>query len=108
MLTKINRIRMAAQLTQDATEFDGLFEYQRHATLNGYYGGLRLLQAVCKKFAERCAAARVAPQRLRRNFTMSYDVRQLPINQSIKSIRRERNPLAPPPSPKKRSGGKAH
>ena len=38
----------------DPLEFTSLMDYHRHTSLNGYYGGLRLLQAACKKFAELC------------------------------------------------------
>ena len=33
----------------DPLEFASLMDYHRHTSLNGYYGGLRLLQAACKR-----------------------------------------------------------
>ena len=72
-LRESERLVLVRHPEHDATEFDSLTAYHRHASLNGYYGGLRLLQAVCKKFAECCGAAKVPASRLARNFAMSYD-----------------------------------
>ncbi|MFQ6097269.1 MAG: mevalonate kinase [Armatimonadota bacterium] len=55
----------------DPTTFDSLDELHETAGRDGYYGGLRLLFATCKKFAEFCEKAGIRLPR--RNFTISYD-----------------------------------
>jgi glucuronokinase len=55
----------------DPTEFKDIAELAAIYGDQGYYGGLRLLQAACKKFYEVCAARGIKPQGP--NFTMSYE-----------------------------------
>ncbi|MBI3923648.1 MAG: hypothetical protein HY318_19670, partial [Armatimonadetes bacterium] len=55
----------------DPTEFESLHQLQEIAKRDGYYGGIRLLFATCKKFKEYCDLRGLdLPQR---NFTLSYD-----------------------------------
>jgi len=55
----------------DPMSFCSLEDLSTTASFDGYYGGLRLLFATCKKFREWCAEAgiRLEP----RNFTVQYD-----------------------------------
>jgi glucuronokinase len=54
----------------DPTTFDSLEELRATAAAQGYYGGLRLLLATCKKFADACRARGIAlPDR---QFTIRY------------------------------------
>lgn len=55
----------------DPTSFGSLQDLHGISRKEGYLGGLRLLQATCKKFYEYCAKKGVALHR--RNFTISYD-----------------------------------
>ncbi|MHB9025596.1 MAG: mevalonate kinase family protein [Armatimonadota bacterium] len=55
----------------DPTEFKDIAELAAIYGGQGYYGGLRLLQAACKKFYEVCAARGVKPEGP--NFTMRYE-----------------------------------
>jgi len=68
-----DRLTLVRHPEHDRTDFASLADCHRYASVNGYYGGLRLIQAVCKKFAECCERAMVDPARLRRNFRLSYD-----------------------------------
>ncbi len=56
--------------THDPTVFDSLEELRGTAAAQGYYGGLRLILATCKKFADVCQARGVALPT--RNFTIRY------------------------------------
>ncbi|XP_062506583.1 uncharacterized protein LOC134183132 [Corticium candelabrum] len=55
----------------DPTEFGGLSDLHWISRKEGYLGGLRLLQATCKKFYEYCASRGIALAK--RNFTLSYE-----------------------------------
>eukprot|EP01012_Entosiphon_sulcatum_P042152 TRINITY_DN5609_c0_g1_i2.p1 TRINITY_DN5609_c0_g1~~TRINITY_DN5609_c0_g1_i2.p1 ORF type:complete len:621 (-),score=80.75 TRINITY_DN5609_c0_g1_i2:7-1839(-) len=55
----------------DPNTFGSLRDLHTISTQEGYMGGLRLLQATCKRFFELCAERHISlPQR---NFTLSYD-----------------------------------
>ena len=55
---------------QDHCRFDSLEDFLRDQRLNGYYGGLRLIKASIKRFAEHCGKSGVdAP---RENFSLRY------------------------------------
>ncbi len=56
---------------QDHCRFDSLDEFLHDTRLNGYYGGLRLVKATIKRFAEHCAAQGI--ELPRRNFSLRYD-----------------------------------
>ena len=54
----------------DLAEFDSVAAFLRDVKLNGYYGGLRLIKAIVKKFHEHCRQEDIAlPVR---NFTVSF------------------------------------
>ena len=38
----------------DKTTFSGIEDLYNHSHIHGYYGGVRLIQAACKLFAQRC------------------------------------------------------
>jgi glucuronokinase len=55
----------------DSIAFDGLEQLTEKVRVEGYYGGVRLLFATCKKFYEFCEARDIAlPER---NFSLAYD-----------------------------------
>lgn len=55
----------------DPTEFDSIDQLELTARRDGYYGGLRLLFATCKRFNEYCREHGIRlPQR---NFTVKYE-----------------------------------
>ena len=58
--------------TLDPGSFHGIDQLQLHTTYNGYYGGVRLLQATCKAFADHCIRAGIIIH-LQRGFIISYD-----------------------------------
>lgn len=55
----------------DPTEFGSLADLYGVSVHEGYQGGLRLMQATCKRFFEFCTRRGIALAR--RNFTLSYD-----------------------------------
>ncbi len=55
----------------DPTRFDSLDNLKRVAERDGYYGGLRLLFATCKKFKDYCDEKGI--QIPERNFTITYE-----------------------------------
>lgn len=55
----------------DPTSFGSLADLQSVSKREGYQGGLRLMQATCKKFYEYCALNGISIAR--KNFTLSYD-----------------------------------
>ena len=56
---------------QDHCRFDSLDEFLFDTRLNGYYGGLRLVKATIKRFAEYCLRTGILLPR--RNFSLRYD-----------------------------------
>ncbi len=55
---------------QDNCRFDSLKDFLRDQRLNGYYGGLRLIKASIKRFAEHCEAYGI--ELPRENFSLRY------------------------------------
>ncbi|HKE05335.1 MAG TPA: GHMP kinase [Blastocatellia bacterium] len=55
---------------QDHCRFDSLEDFLRDQRLNGYYGGLRLIKASIKRFAEHCGKNGV--ELPRENFSLRY------------------------------------
>ncbi|MCG3161704.1 MAG: hypothetical protein JMDDDDMK_02911 [Acidobacteria bacterium] len=55
---------------QDNCRFDSLKDFLRDQRLNGYYGGLRLIKASIKRFAEHCE--RNGIELPRQNFSLRY------------------------------------
>jgi glucuronokinase len=56
---------------EDRSRFRSIDELVRDVRQHGYYGGIRLVKATVKKFAEFCRDARIALDR--RNFSIRYD-----------------------------------
>lgn len=55
----------------DPTNFESLGQLHQSTKENGYYGGLRLIQASCKKFYEYCQEVQI--ELPRKNFTCTYN-----------------------------------
>ncbi len=55
----------------DPTEFSGLKELEATSNRDGYYGGIRLIYATCKRFSEYCRENNLALNT--RNYTIRYD-----------------------------------
>ncbi len=55
---------------QDHCRFESLDEFLHDTRLNGYYGGLRLVKAAIKRFAEHCQRYEIALPR--QNFSLRY------------------------------------
>ena len=64
-------IELKPHPVNDSFAFEGLAELTDKVRVEGYYGGVRLLFATCKKFYEFCAARGV--ELPSRNFTLAYD-----------------------------------
>jgi len=56
---------------QDHCRFNSLEEFTHDTRLNGYYGGLRLVKATIKRFAEHCEQQGINLPR--QNFSLRYD-----------------------------------
>ncbi len=64
-------IELKPHPVNDSFAFDGLAQLTEKVCVEGYYGGVRLLFATCKKFYEFCRERGVVlPER---NFSLSYD-----------------------------------
>lgn len=70
-LRESERVTLIPHPEFDPYEFDSIEHLHDRAARDGYYGGLRLLFAACKKFAEYCRGKDVTLPA--RNFTISYD-----------------------------------
>lgn len=55
----------------DSTQFESIAQLEERARIEGYYGGMRLVFATCKKFREFCDKRGVSLHS--RNFTIEYD-----------------------------------
>eukprot|EP00911_Craspedida_sp_UC1_P002995 UC1_evm5s2186 len=65
------RLVLTPHPLNDPSEFGSLADLYGISRQEGYQGGLRLMQATCKKFFEYCGSHGIAVAR--RNFTLSYD-----------------------------------
>ncbi|KAK7069818.1 hypothetical protein SK128_016027 [Halocaridina rubra] len=70
-ITESSTLRLIPHPLNDPTEFGSLADLHGISDKEGYLGGLRLLQATCKKFYHYCVNRGIALAR--RNFTLSYD-----------------------------------
>lgn len=70
-LTECNRLRFVPGEVDDAT-FDSLETLVRDLRLYGYYGGIRVLKAVTKKFFEYCQSHDLALEK--KNFSVEYKI----------------------------------
>ena len=59
--------------THDRHRFDSLEDLARRTRVFGYYGGLRLVRATCKRFFERVSEHDALVGRLAQGFRLSYD-----------------------------------
>jgi glucuronokinase len=64
-------LRLVPHPLNDPSNFGSLEDLHGISRKEGYLGGLRLLQATCKKFFEYCTVHGIALQKI--NFTLSYD-----------------------------------
>lgn len=55
----------------DSTTFPGLSDLVEQVRVEGYYGGIRLLLATCKRFVEFCESRGIPLDK--RNFTLAYE-----------------------------------
>ena len=72
MLTPSPTLRLQRNPECDASQFDSLGSVARHLRGWGYNGGVRLLQAMCKRFYEHCRARDIPLPLDAGNFTLSY------------------------------------
>jgi glucuronokinase len=65
------KLKLVPHPLNDPTEFGGLSDLHGISRKEGYLGGLRLLQATCKKFYQYCVERGIALAK--KNFTLKYD-----------------------------------
>ncbi len=53
-LTESQRLKIAPHRMLDPTEFASLRELEAVSERDGYYGGIRLVYATCKRFSKYC------------------------------------------------------
>ncbi|CAH1796088.1 unnamed protein product [Owenia fusiformis] len=70
-IVESERLVLMPHPLNDPTEFGSLWDLYGISRKEGYLGGLRLLQATCKKFYEYCSQKGIALGK--RNFTLKYD-----------------------------------
>jgi len=70
-LTESERLEIVPHRVFDPTEFSSLRELEAISNRDGYYGGIRLIYAACKRFSEHCRENRVILND--RNYTIRYD-----------------------------------
>eukprot|EP00760_Papus_ankaliazontas_P014352 PhM_4_TR16066/c0_g1_i1/m.42066/K16190/GLCAK; glucuronokinase len=70
-LTASDKLRLVPHPLHDPSEFGSLSDLHGISNKEGYLGGLRLLQATCKKFFEFCLKKGIALAK--KNFTLRYD-----------------------------------
>jgi glucuronokinase len=71
VLIESQRIKIVPHSIHDATEFSSLAELEETSIRDGYYGGIRLLYATCKRFNEYCRENGILLDS--RNFSIIYD-----------------------------------
>ncbi|XP_072449477.1 glucuronokinase with putative uridyl pyrophosphorylase isoform X1 [Chiloscyllium punctatum] len=71
MIFESKKVVLIPHPLNDPTEFGSLQDLHRISRKEGYLGGLRLLQATCKKFYQYCSEQGIALAK--RNFTLKYD-----------------------------------
>ena len=65
------RVKIISHSIHDPTEFSNLDELEQTAIRDGYYGGIRLIYATCKRFNEYCREKGISLDS--RNFSIIYD-----------------------------------
>jgi glucuronokinase len=71
VLIESQRIKIVPHSIHDATEFSSLADLEETSIRDGYYGGIRLLYATCKRFNEYCRENGILLDS--RNFSIIYD-----------------------------------
>jgi len=70
-LTESRKLKIEPHSFFDPMEFSSLRELEAISNRDGYYGGVRLLYATCKRFSEHCRSNGIALDD--RNYTICYD-----------------------------------
>ena len=70
-LTESRILRLLPHKTFDPTEFSSLKDLELTSNRDGYYGGIRLIYATCKRFSEYCRENNIELDD--RNYIVSYD-----------------------------------
>ncbi|CAD5123705.1 DgyrCDS12026 [Dimorphilus gyrociliatus] len=70
-ITESDKLVLCPHPLNDPTEFGSLWDLHAISRREGYLGGLRLVQATCKKFYQYCSDKGIAIGK--RNFTLKYD-----------------------------------
>ncbi|XP_063799794.1 uncharacterized protein LOC134966741 isoform X2 [Pseudophryne corroboree] len=71
-ISESKRLVLVPHPLNDPTEFGSLLDLYYISRKEGYLGGLRLLQATCKKFYQYCSEKGIALSK--QNFTLKYNV----------------------------------
>jgi len=71
VLMESARIKIIPHSIHDPTEFSSLNELEQTSIRDGYYGGIRLIYATCKRFNEYCREKGILLDE--RNFSIIYD-----------------------------------
>ncbi len=66
-------VKIVPNPNHDANEFTSLHDLFAKTSIDGYYGGVRLIRATCKTFYELCNAADLSHRLTRRGFTITYE-----------------------------------
>jgi glucuronokinase len=69
--TESQRLKIEPHRTFDPTEFPSLKDLELTSNRDGYYGGIRLIYATCKRFSEYCRGHDIVLDG--KNYTISYD-----------------------------------
>ena len=70
-LTESQQLKIEPHRVFDPTEFSSLKELEVTSKRDGYYGGIRLIYAACKRFSEYCRENNIILED--RNYTIRYD-----------------------------------
>jgi len=70
-LTESPRLKIVPHEVFDPTEFPSLRDLELISNRDGYYGGIRLIYATCKRFSQYCRQNGIVLDD--RNYTISYD-----------------------------------
>ncbi len=71
ILEENQRLRIVPHRIFDPTEFRSLRELEATSNRDGYYGGIRLIYATCKRFSKHCKENNIILDD--RNYTIEYD-----------------------------------
>lgn len=71
ILTESHQIKIVPHTIFDPTEFSSLEHLELTSSRDGYYGGIRLLYATCKRFSQYCRENNIKLDN--RNYSVEYD-----------------------------------